>query len=51
MRKIFLKRTLCLFKKVSYDKEHTSRSVLRIALINAHAHARGVRLVRGRGCV
>ena len=51
MRKIFLKRILCLFKKVSHDKEHTSRSVLRIALINAHAYARGVRLVRGRACV
>ena len=42
-----------MFKKVAHDKEHTSTSVLRIALINAHAHARarGVRLVRGRDCV
>ena len=28
MRKIFLKRILCLFKKVNHDKEHQPRSAV-----------------------
>ena len=36
MREIFLKRILCLFKKVNHDEEHQPRSTVRIGLDQAH---------------
>jgi hypothetical protein len=35
MREIFLKRILCLFKKLNHDEEHQPRSTVRIGLDQA----------------
>ena len=38
MRKLFLKRIFCLFKKVIHDKEYQPRSAVRIGLVRAFGH-------------